>query len=187
MIAALRGEVVDKTPETVWVDVNGVIYELFVSLTTLAEFNDAKGKKVFYIYEIIREDAYHLYGFIDKNEKEMFSKLIKLNGVGPKVAMAICSTFTPSRFLEVIEKKSVELLKKVPGIGPKSAKKILVELGEFSLYDAPKVEKSEAFLALESLGFQKEMIEETLKKISVTNTQEAIKEALKLIHKGGNE
>ena len=102
----------------------------------------------------------------------MFARLIKINGVGPKVAMAICSTYTPSQFATVINNKDLNGVKKVPGIGPKSAGRILVELAGF---DSELVESSspanqafnEATEALESLGFKKDKISKVLTACSV--------------------
>jgi Holliday junction DNA helicase RuvA len=107
---------------------------------------------------IIREDNQSLYGFIDINEKKLFDRVIKINGVGPKVALAICSTFTPSGFAQIVSSGDINMLKRVPGIGPKGAGRILVELSGFVLdtesdgsSNTPSV--SEAMMALESLGF----------------------------------
>jgi len=108
--------------------------------------------------------------------------------VGPKVAMAICSTFTPSAFAQVVESKDVGMLKRVPGIGPKSAGRILVELGGFSLEIAGESNPAskahnEAAMALESLGFKKEHINKVLSQCISSDTESLIKEALKKLGK----
>ncbi len=96
MIIGLIGKVVKKEPTIVWLNVNGVVYEVFVSLNCSSKI--ISDEVHFEITEIIREDAHNLYGFLDSSEKKLFDTVIKINGVGPKVALAICSTFTPSSF-----------------------------------------------------------------------------------------
>ena len=153
MIAALRGVVFEKENGKIFLDVNGVIYELNVSMMTYSNAKDG----VYYITEIIKENEYSLYAFLDKQEKKLFDSLIKLNGVGPKVALAICSTYTPENFMDIISSQNINALKKVPGIGPKSAKRILVEMSEFEIENVnPEVDQ--AIIALENLGFNKQDI-----------------------------
>ena len=176
MIAALKGKVFKKRVNSILIDVNGVIYEVLVSLNSYSELND----EVFvYISEIIREDSYNLYGFSDELEKKMFDTLIKINGVGPKVALAICSTFQPITFSNIVQTKNISALKQVPGIGPKSASRILVELSEFSIDGETDATMSEAIIALENLGFKKESITKVIKEIKASTTEEFIKAALK--------
>ena len=184
MIVGLRGIIKEKQPSYIHLDVNGVIYEILVSINCS---NSINGKEIeFQIVEIIKEDSDILYGFIDKNEKKMFETLIKINGVGPKVALAICSTFTPNSFANIVSNGDVNMLKAVPGIGPKSAKRILVELAEF-IVDSSEAKSSsylEAFSALQSLGFKKEIIEKVLNSCEKTlSTSELVKEALKRMQK----
>jgi len=183
MIAGLRGKIFKKKLDRVYIDVHDVIYEVFVSLNSYSALN---GDVFVYISEIIREDTYALYGFSDENEKNMFDTLIKINGVGPKVALAICSTFTPTIFATITQEKNVSALKQVSGIGPKSASRILVELGDFSV-DEIEVEQSssmsEVSHALEGLGFKKDKITKVLQQIEFSSTEETIKEALKKLTK----
>lgn len=185
MIVGLNGIIKYKEPSFVHVDVNGVVYEVFISLQTFSSL--AKDKVSLYTSHIIREDAQLLYGFIDMSEKRLFEKLIKINGVGPKVAMAICSTYTPSQFALLITNKDINGVKKVPGIGPKSAGRILVELAGFdeeilassdgsNKMDASYIQATEA---LESLGFKKSEISKALAKCSGGDTASLVKEALK--------
>lgn len=184
MIVGLVGKVEKKEPTFIYLNVNGVIYEVFVSINCSSQI-DKKDVKL-HISHIIRDDSETLYGFLDINEKEMFQRLIKINGVGPKVAMAICSTFKPVDFIKIVQEKNINLLKKVPGIGQKSASRILVELGEFSLEVLEKKSSfihQEAQMALESLGFKKEQIQKVLQECSSTDTPSLVKEALKKIQK----
>jgi len=135
-----------------------------------------------HITQIIKEDSDNLYGFLDLDEKFMFDRVIKINGVGPSTAMAICSTFTPSVFAQAIATNDIGSIKMVPGIGPKSAKRILVELSDFSLDSVTSNENknfNEALQALESLGFNKEKVKKILLKCQGDDTPTLIKEALK--------
>jgi len=181
MIAALKGKIFEKTDGKIYLDVNGVIYELNVSMIT---FSAAADEGIFYITEIIKENEYTLYAFIDKNEKKMFDTLIKLNGVGPKVALAICSTYTPQTFMDIISNQDLNALKKIPGIGPKSAKRILMEMGEFDItLESGDPNVMQAINALESLGFNKNDILKAVKDLNGP-LEEIIKEALKRLSKG---
>lgn len=186
MIVGLNGNIEHKEPSKLHLEVNGVIYEVFISLHTFSTLNSEKVK--LYIHHIIREDAQQLYGFAQKGEKTLFEGMLKINGIGPKAALAICSTFTPEQFAGIISSKDVNALKKVPGIGPKSAARIMVELAGF---DAILLQgdtfttsaSSEALMALESLGFKKEQIVTALSKCSGTDTPTLVKEALKQLQK----
>jgi Holliday junction DNA helicase RuvA len=178
MIAALRGNILEKENGKILLDVNGVIYELNVSMMTYSSAENG----TYYITEIIKENEYTLYGFLNKNEKKLFDNLIKLNGVGPKVALAICSTYTPESFMDIISTKNIDALKKVPGIGPKSAKRILMEMNEFEIENID-TNKSQALAALENLGFNKQDILNALSGLD-GSVEELIKEALKRLSKG---
>ena len=155
MIVGLIGKVVKKEPTSLQLNVGGVIYEVFVSLNCSSKI--ISDEITLEITEIIREDAHNLYGFLDSNEKKLFDTVIKINGVGPKVALAICSTFTPSSFAQIVTSNDVNMLKRVPGIGPKGASRILVELSGFIVDGASSDEATniniEASLALVGLGF----------------------------------
>jgi len=186
MIVGLNGNIVYKEPSFAHINVNGVVYEVFISLHTFSVL--PKDEVSLFITHIIREDAQLLFGFADMSEKKMFSRLIKINGVGPKVAMAICSTYTPSQFATVINNKDVNGVKKVPGIGPKSAGRILVELNGFDaeILNASEISGSslafsEASEALESLGFKKDKISKALSSCEATDTASLVKGALKLL------
>jgi len=165
MIVGIEGEIVYKEPTLLHLKVYGLTYEVNVSLNTSSTLQDKRAELL--ITQIIREDANLLYGFATKDEKRMFDTLLKINGVGPKVALAVCSTFTPETFAKIVSAKDVAMLKRVPGIGPKAASRILVELADF-IVRGDEAESSsdsallEATLALESLGFKKDAIKKAL-------------------------
>ena len=181
MIIAIDGQVVKKEPTFLHVKTNsGFTYKVNVSLFCSSDVS--LGEVSLHVTQIIREDANNLYGFKQNDEKRVFDTLVKVNGVGPSTALAVCSTMTPSEFASALTSNSVEAFKKVPGIGPKSAKRILVELSDFELEsDSLSANSSvnETIMALESLGFKKERIRKVLSTCSGTDTSSLIKEALK--------
>ena len=181
MIIAIEGEIVKKEPTFLYVKTNsGFTYKVNISLFCSSSLS--LGNTSLHITQIIREDANNLYGFKDNDEKRVFDTLVKVNGVGPSTALAVCSTLTPSEFTSALTSNSVEAFKKVPGIGPKSAKRILVELSDFELdSDSVSVNSSinETLMALESLGFKKEKIRKVLSTCKGEDTSSLIKEALK--------
>ena len=177
MIYAIEGEIFDKDEGKIYLKTNsGIIYEINVSLLTFSKLEKNK-KIIFLITEIIKENEYTLYGFLEKEEKKLFDALLKINGVGPKAALGIISTMTPGEFIQAIQNNDINALKKVPGIGPKSAKRIIVEMGEFEIENLNN-ELTQAIIALENLGFKKADILKVLQGES-GNVEELIKKALK--------
>jgi len=181
MIYAIEGEVFDKNEGKVFLKTSsGVIYEINVSLLSFSKI-EKNEKIIFLITEIIKENEYTLYGFLDKEEKKLFDALLKINGVGPKAALGIISTMTPGEFIEAVKNSDINALKKVPGIGPKSAKRIIVEMGEFE-FDNLNNELTQAIIALENLGFKRSDILKVLQGES-GSVEELIKKALKRLGK----
>ena len=192
MIVALKGSVERLEPTFVEIDVGGVVYGLGVSLNTSMRLKECASERVKVLcVQIIREDSQALFGFFDEVERLSFERLIKINGVGPKVALAILSTYTPQSFAKILEDKDIQALQRVPGIGAKSAGKIMVELaGFFNELIEDRIEKNtmsdvkrEASAALESLGFKSADISNALKNISGGEVANIVKEALKILGK----
>jgi len=181
MIIGISGEVIKKEPTFVHVKTNsGLTYRVNVSLYCSNEIS--LGEVSLHVTQIIREDANNLYGFFNSDEKRVFDTLVKVNGVGPSTALAVCSTMNPSEFASALTSNSIEAFKKVPGIGPKSAKRILVELSDFELESdnlGTNSSINETIMALESLGFKKERIRKVLSTCKGEDTSSLIKEALK--------
>jgi len=181
MIIAIDGEVVKKEPTLLHLKTpSGLTYAVKISLHCSASIETKQIS--LHTTLIIKEDAHTLFGFISEYEKMMFDRVIKINGVGPSTALAICSTFSPESFQAAVVAQDVTAIKMVPGIGPKSAKRILVELGDFNLSleeDSASLNVTEAMMALESLGFKKESIKKALTGVDGEDTQTLIKEALK--------
>ena len=180
MIVLVEGNILFKDPTKVVLKTsNGIGYEIKISLNTYNLID--KDFLSLHTIQVIREDAHLLFGFANENEKLMFAKLIKVNGIGPSTALSICSTFTPNSFFEAISANDINAIKSVPGIGPKSAKRLLVELSDFtpSSEIVPNSSFVEATLALESLGFKKDKITKVLSSCKETSTSNLIKEALR--------
>jgi len=181
MIVAVEGSIFKKEMTFVYIKLSsGLTYKVFISLFTYSKLSEEKVS--LHVSQIIREDQHSLYGFWDEREKKVFDTLIKLSGIGPSTALAVCSTLSPEDFSKALLTQNVDAFKMVPGIGPKSAKRILVELGDFSLQlhpeSNPQGSMLEASMALESLGFKKEMIRKVLATCQASDTQSLIKEAL---------
>ncbi len=184
MIVGLVGIIEKKEPTRLELNVRGVIYELFVSINCSSKI---QSKDItIRTTHIIKEESSNLYGFVDKDEQKMFDTVIKINGIGPKVALAICSTFTPGNFATIVANKSVDMLKSVPGIGPKGASRLLVELSGFVVDgddDNSSINIQEATMALESLGFKKEQIRKAISGCNIGDTAELIRQALKRLQR----
>ena len=127
MIEYIKGKLDDITPTMAVVDCNGVGYGINISLNTFSAIQGKTDVKL-YIYEAIREDAYVLYGFSTKQERELFLMLITVSGIGGNTARMILSALSPMELCNVISSGNEKLLKKVKGIGLKTAQRIIVEL-----------------------------------------------------------
>lgn len=171
MIGFLRGTLFDKQPPFVTLDVNGVGYELEVPMSTLFQLPDTGRPLELYTHLVVREDAQLLYGFYCRRDRQMFRELIRLNGVGPKLALALMSGMSAEELVACVHAEDAARLMKVPGVGKKTAERLLVELkGKFGDWDvapagvslpaspatapgAASVEQ-DAVSALVSLGFK---------------------------------
>ncbi len=169
MIARLTGILLDKMSDSVVIDVSGVGYLVNVSLTTLFGLPEINQQATLHIHTVVREDAFLLYGFDEKSEREVFQILIKVNGIGPKSALTILSSVSPKELVFILKDKDVNRLVKLPGIGKKTAERLLVELadkmneglfGQVAVGDSRKQNKIqtnsriEATQALVSLGYK---------------------------------
>ncbi|WP_354623949.1 Holliday junction branch migration protein RuvA [Psychromonas sp. MME2] len=128
MIGRLRGILLEKQPPEVLLDVSGVGYEIQLPMSSFYLLPDIGQEAIIYIHFVVREDAQLLYGFTDKHERAMFRELIKVNGVGPKLALAILSGMTANQFVQCIHNDAVNSLVKLPGVGKKTAERLLVEM-----------------------------------------------------------
>ena len=129
MIDYVKGEVADLTPATVTIDCNGVGYLAHISLQTYSAIGHNKTAKI-YIYESVRQDAFVLFGFINKHEREVFMHLISVSGVGPSTARVMLSSLSSKEVEVAIVSEDVNTLRSVKGIGIKTAQRIIVDLKE---------------------------------------------------------
>ena len=128
MIGRLRGTLAEKQPPHLLLDVNGVGYELEVPMTTLYRLPAVGEPVTLHTHQVVREDAHLLYGFFEKRERELFRELIRLNGVGPKLALALMSGLEVDELVRCVQAQDTASLVKVPGVGKKTAERLLVEL-----------------------------------------------------------
>ena len=196
MIGWLDGQVVDKhEPGKLVLNVHGVGYDVETSLNTFFQLDSLNGSIGLHIHTVVREDALLLYGFLDREERALFRALIKVNGIGPKVAMAILSSVTPNEFIQCIKQENAALLTKLPGIGKKTAERLVVEMrdsiklfsgsGPDALYKPAAIirEQDEAISALEALGYKPQEASKAVNKIDDGNKtcEQLIREALQIL------
>ncbi|MCK4608387.1 MAG: Holliday junction branch migration protein RuvA [Gammaproteobacteria bacterium] len=128
MIGRLRGIILEKQAPSLVLEVNGVGYELQAPMSTFYQLPDIGKETVLFTHFVVREDAQLLYGFVKREERTLFRALIKVSGVGPKLALTILSGIDPDTFVRCIQDGDVSTLQNLPGIGNKTAERLLVEM-----------------------------------------------------------
>lgn len=128
MIGQIRGTLIDKTPPNILLEVNGITYEIQVPLSTLYQLPEMGKQLLLHTHFVVREDAQLLYGFYAVKEKSMFRALIKVNGVGPKMALAILSGMDADALARSILNNDVSTLTRIPGVGKKTAERLVIEM-----------------------------------------------------------
>lgn len=128
MIGFLRGMLLQKQPPILLVDVNGLGYELEAPMSTFYALPDEHNEVALYVHLVVREDAQLLYGFSDQGQRQLFRSLLKINGVGPRVALAILSTLSTQEFIDCIHHGDTATLTRVPGIGNKTAERMIIDM-----------------------------------------------------------
>ena len=126
MFEYIKGELTVKKVDYVALEVNGIAYKIFISLKTYEKLSDSTEK--LFIYNNVKEDDFSLYGFKTESERELFTALVSISGVGPKLGLAILSTFYTKEVIDIVLEENVKLLTKVPGLGQKKAQKLIVDL-----------------------------------------------------------
>jgi holliday junction DNA helicase RuvA len=166
MIGSLRGNVLARRPDNVIIEVSGVGYQVNVPLNILANLPE-EGKEVFlHIYTHVREDALQLFGFTSENEKKIFTVLLGISGIGPKMALNILSGLSYEDFLTALDTEDVAMLCRIPGLGKKTAHRLILELRE-KLPSATGTRDrifEDTLSALVNLGYKKSVAQELLEK-----------------------
>ena len=169
MISRLRGSPVARSPDGLVLDVNGVGYLVAASAAALRKAPVGEGEVVVETYLHVREDALQLYGFVDAAERELFTQLLTVNGVGPKVALAVVSGSSTADLRRAIALEDVARFQAIPGIGKKTAERIVLELkgkaGDAAAAEAPSRESFTARDALVELGYSVIEAEEVLAQV----------------------
>jgi Holliday junction DNA helicase RuvA len=201
MIGSLRGKLIAKHPPQLLMDVGGVGYELDAPMSTFYALPAVGAEISLFTHLVVREDAHILFGFSTERERRMFRELLKVSGVGPKLALALLSGINIDQLWVCIEAADVDSLVKIPGVGRKTAERLIVEMrdrakafGELSLaiVGNPMQEAAgtngahaEAFSALVALGYKPIEVSRLLKSTAATatTTEELIRQALKAASK----
>lgn len=194
MIEYIKGRIDEITPTYAVIETQGGVgYMLNITLNAYTQLQGQPSARL-YVHEAIREDAYVLYGFIDRRERELFLNLISVSGVGPSTARVILSSLTTADLENAIISGNLRVLKAVKGIGAKTAERIIVDLkdkikptGDSLILHTPlgSAVYEEALAALVMLGFTKPMSQKALQKLFADNpaltVEQAIKQALKMM------
>lgn len=204
MIGRLRGVILEKQAPDLLLEVGGVGYELQLPLTSFYLLPAVGQEAIIYTHFVVREDAQLLYGFINPTERSLFRQLLKANGIGPKMALAILSGLTAAQFVRCVQQDDITTLVKLPGVGKKTAERLLVEmrdrlkdwgltpstpitdhlvLGDDGLQDFARQDNPEtdAVSALVSLGYSQAQAAAAVKKVYQADftSEQLIKASLK--------
>ena len=190
MIGRLTGILLEKNPPQILLDVQGVAYEVDVPMSTFYNLPVLHEKVVLHTQLIVREDAHLLYGFSTNDERMAFRQLLKISGVGPKLALSVLSGLSLNDLAVAVANKEVGRLTKIPGVGKKTAERLLLELqGKFtvtsgSTSSAASTQGSDVVNALLALGYSTKEAEWAAKQLPAeVGVSDGIRQALKLLSK----
>lgn len=200
MIARLRGSLLEKAPSRLVVDVGGVGYDVQVPLSTFYVIGESGSPVSLRIHTHVREDVIALYGFATSLEHDLFERLIAINGVGPKLALAVLSGIEPAELVKAVRLQDVARLRAIPGVGKKTAERISLELKDRlpsalttigqppAAASADDQLRTDLLSALLNLGYQRAAAERAVEKVSggsaAPRFEEALKSTLRLLMKG---
>lgn len=198
MIGKIRGILVEKKPPEIQVDVAGITYEVQVPMSTLYVLPELGKELTLHTHFVVRDDAQLLYGFYDVKDKVMFRSLIKVNGVGPKMALGILSSMEADEFVRTVRHNDINAMVKMPGIGKKTAERLLIEMRDrikdWASVDETGMEKespmpsssitNDAETALVSLGYKPQQAAHAIAQVlkadpSINDSEELIRQSLK--------
>jgi len=192
MIGRLFGILLEKNPPQILLDVQGVAYELDVPMSTFYNLPVLHEKVMLHTQLIVREDAHLLYGFLSNEERVAFRQLLKISGVGPKLALSVLSGLSLNDLALAVVNKEVGRLTKIPGVGKKTAERLLLELqGKFTISGshatsgvAPAKSGSDILNALLALGYNEKEANWAAQQLAEdTSVSDGIRQALKLLSK----
>jgi Holliday junction DNA helicase RuvA len=196
MIGRIRGQILEKSMDFVLIDVSGVAYEIQIPHTTYYRLEPNTGAVTLHTHMVVREDAQLLYGFYTQKERALFRALIKVNKVGPKVAIAILSSVETSAFVQCVRDRDVKTLNAIPGVGKVMAERLIVEMSNKlsdweieagAVTGGSSVKKNDlladAESALVGLGFKPQEASLALAQLKepAENVEALIKQALKAL------
>ena len=200
MIGRLTGTLAAKQPPEILIDVAGVGYEVHCSMQSIYALGEVGSQIVLHTHLVVREDAQNLYGFVTQDERALFRQLIKANGVGPKLALAILSNMTVSQFVQAVGQHDVSTLVRLPGVGKKTAERLVIEMADklkdFGQLATPYTDQApldtaitqptvsprdDALAALVALGYKPNQAETVIKKVAkdAMSSEAIIRDALK--------
>ena len=192
MIGFLRGTLASKQPPQLTLEVGGVGYEVEAPMSTFYSLPEPGAPITLVTHLVVREDAHTLYGFATDSERSLFRSLLKVSGVGARMALSILSGITVEGFRQCVLNKDVATLVRLPGIGRKTAERLLIEMadrlptggGTQTVHGASGGHESEAYGALISLGYKPTEVTRMLKAVDAKSlgTEQIIREALRQVH-----
>lgn len=206
MIGLIRGNIIEKQPPQLIVDVQGIGYEVNAPMSTFYQLPELGAEVKLFTHFIVREDAHSLFGFYTREERLLFRTLLKVNGVGPRSALTILSSTTPEEFVRSVLSNDTASLVRLPGIGKKTAERLVIEMRDklADWYELPALQNAflneshpdargalqgrqqilqDAISALVSLGYKQQDSSRMVTKIDdgVLNSEELIRRALREI------
>lgn len=198
MIGFLKGTLVAKRPPSLMVEVGGIGYEVDAPMSTFYRLPEVGRPLELVTHLVIREDAHVLYGFSTESERALFRSLLKVSGVGARIALAVLSGMTVDGFYDCVRNKQIGSLTRIPGIGRKTAERLLLEMADrlpAEILTFPEgrraavTPQSEAHDALAALGYKPAEIEKMLKDLDAgkLSTEDLIREALRRAHATGGK
>lgn len=191
MIHHIQGKLVEKNPTDVVIECNGVGYQINISLHTFSLLPEGENLKLFTFLQV-KEDSHTLFGFVEKQERELFKLLISVSGIGANIARTMLSSLEPMQIIQAIASNDVATVQGIKGIGAKTAQRVILDLKDkvLKVYNLDEVSvkanntnKEEALSALEVLGFARKSAEKVIEKINRdtpnATVEDLIKQALK--------
>lgn len=194
MIARLAGTILEKHPNRIVVDVNGVGYEVIVPLSTFYGLGDVGASVALRVHTHVREDVIALYGFASVLEQDLFERLIAISGIGPKLALAVLSGIDPGELVRAIRAQDVARLTRIPGVGKKTAERIGLELkdrlpsaaavAEGAVVSGDEEIKADLLSALTNLGYNRSVAEKAVDGALKKSPQAGFEDLLRDILRG---